>query len=298
MIVEIDNKSGFCYGVIRAIEKAENELNTHKSLYSLGEIVHNNIEVKRLEARGLKSINHNNLLNIKGKKVLIRAHGEPPSTYVTAKINEISIIDCTCPVVLKLQAQIKNNYEKIKKINGQIVIFGKKNHAEVNGLIGQTDGNAIVVETVKDIELIDFSRPVSLFAQTTKSVEKFNEIEEIIRKKMIETNKNHNIIFESHNTICGQVSSRKPHLETFSKKHDIVVFVSGKQSSNGEILYNACKNVNEKTYIVEDENELNSSWFANATSVGVCGATSTPKWLMEKVAEKILKLTSYNNLNF
>jgi 4-hydroxy-3-methylbut-2-enyl diphosphate reductase len=295
MLVEIDDKSGFCYGVIRAIEKAENELDTQNNLYSLGEIVHNNIEVKRLELRGLKSINHNELFKIKGEKLLIRAHGEPPSTYSAAKQNQISIVDCTCPVVLKLQERIKNNYEKIKKINGQIVIFGKKNHAEVNGLIGQTNGNAIVVETEKDIEFIDFSRPVSLFAQTTKSIEKFNEINEIIKNKMIETNKNNNFVFESHNTICGQVSSRKPHLEMFSRNHDVVIFVSGKQSSNGKILYDACKNVNENTYMVEDENDLMSLWFIDAQSVGVCGATSTPKWLMEKVAEKILKLKSDNN---
>ncbi|MDR2653438.1 MAG: 4-hydroxy-3-methylbut-2-enyl diphosphate reductase [Prevotellaceae bacterium] len=297
MIVEIDDKSGFCYGVVRAIRKAENELNSQKELYSLGEIVHNSIEVKRLETLGLHSINHDNLYEIKNEKLLIRAHGEPPSTYDTAKRNGISIVDCTCPVVLKLQEQIKNNYKKIKEINGQIVIFGKKNHAEVNGLIGQTDGNAIVVETAKDLDLVDFSRPVSLFAQTTKSIEEFNTINEIIKRKMAEASKDGNIVFESHNTICGQVSSRKPHLETFSQNHDIVIFVSGKQSSNGKILYNACKNVNTKTYMVEDENDLNLSWFTDAESVGVCGATSTPKWLMEKVAEKILRLTSENDLN-
>jgi 4-hydroxy-3-methylbut-2-enyl diphosphate reductase len=292
MTVEIDDKSGFCYGVVRAIRKAENELRFHKKLYSLGEIVHNSIEVKRLEKLGLYGISHNSLHKIKNEKLLIRAHGEPPSTYNIAKQHEISIIDCTCPVVLKLQEQIKNNYKKIKQINGQTVIFGKKNHAEVNGLIGQTNGDAIVVETIKDLELIDFSRPVSLFAQTTKSIEEFNIISEIIRKKMTETNKNDNTVFESHNTICGQVSSRKPHLETFSGNHDIIIFVSGKQSSNGKILYNACKNVNEKTYMVEDENDLNFLWFTDAKRVGVCGATSTPKWLMEKVAGKILKLTS------
>lgn len=290
MTVEIDDKSGFCYGVVRAIRKAENELNSHEKLYSLGEIVHNSIEVKRLEKLGLCSINHETLHKIKNEKILIRAHGEPPSIYNIAKQNQNVIIDCTCPVVLKLQEQIKNNYEKIRQINGQTVIFGKKNHAEVNGLLGQTKGNAIVAETEKDLELIDFSRPVSLFAQTTKSIEEFNKISEIIKQKMIEANKNGNIFFEPHNTVCGQVSSRKPHLEEFSKKHDIVIFVSGKQSSNGQILYSACKNVNDETYMVEDENDLNSSWFANAKSVGVCGATSTPKWLMEKIAEKILKL--------
>ena len=289
MVVEIDEKSGFCYGVIRAIDKAEKELNINSNLYSLGTIVHNNIEVKRLELLGLKTVNHNELFKICGKKLLIRAHGEPPSTYVTAKNNDISVIDCTCPVVLKLQERIKNNYEKIKKMNGQVVIFGKKNHAEVNGLIGQTNGNAIVVESLSDLELIDFSRPVSLFSQTTKSIEDFNTVSQIIRKKMMEKSDNGQIIFESHNTICGQVSNRKPHLETFSQNHDVVIFVSGKQSSNGKILYDACKNVNAKTYMVEDENDLQSPWFDKAQTVGVCGATSTPKWLMEKVAEKIQK---------
>ena len=294
MTVEIDEKSGFCYGVIRAIDMAESELTNNSNLYSLGEIVHNNIEVKRLELLGLKSINHSELFKIRGKKLLIRAHGEPPETYITAKNNDISVVDCTCPVVLKLQERIKNNYEKIKKLNGQIVIFGKKNHAEVNGLIGQTNGNAIVVETLTDIDLIDFSRPVSLFAQTTKSIEDFNLLSEIIREKMIKNN-NDEIIFESHNTICGQVSNRKPHLETFSQNHDVVVFVSGKQSSNGEILYSACKTINEKTYMIEDENDLQNSWFNNAQTVGVCGATSTPKWLMEKVAERILTLRNEND---
>jgi 4-hydroxy-3-methylbut-2-enyl diphosphate reductase len=297
MLVEIDNKSGFCYGVIRAIEKAESELNSQNNLYSLGEIVHNSIEVKRLELLGLQCITHNDLQSIKGEKLLIRAHGEPPSTYDTAAQNNISVVDCTCPVVLKLQERIKINYEKIKKINGQIVIFGKKNHAEVNGLIGQTDGNAIVVETANDLSLIDFSRPVSLFAQTTKSIEKFNEINEIIRKKMYAASKTDSIIFESHNTICGQVSSRKPHLEKFSKLHDVVIFVSGNQSSNGKALYDACKNANTKSYMVEDENDLISTWFTDAKSVGICGATSTPKWLMEQVANKIFQFASDNNLN-
>jgi len=289
MIVEIDEKSGFCYGVIRAIDKAEKELNSDSNLYSLGEIVHNSIEVKRLELRGLKSINHNELFKIRGKKLLIRAHGEPPSTYETAKNNDISVIDCTCPVGLKLQERIKKNFKRKKKKKEKIVSFGKKNHAEVNGLIGQTNGNAIVVETLSDLEIIDFSRPISLFAQTTKSIEDFNTISEIIRKKMMEKNSSNDIFFEPHNTICGQVSSRKPHLERFSQNHDVVIFVSGKQSSNGKILCRACKNINEKTYMVEDENDLKTLWFDNAQTVGVCGATSTPKWLMEKVAEKILK---------
>lgn len=294
MTVEIDDKSGFCYGVIRAIDKAEKELSSNSDLYSLGEIVHNNIEVKRLKLLGLKSINHNELHTIQAKKLLIRAHGEPPATYATAKSNNISVVDCTCPVVLKLQERIKENYEKIKKINGQIVIFGKKNHAEVNGLIGQTCGDAIVVETLSDTDFIDFSRPVSLFSQTTKSIDDFNEISEIIRTKMM--NKNNGAAFESHNTICSQVSSRKPHLENFAQNHDVIVFVSGKQSSNGKILYSACKNINTKTYMAEDENDLQIQWFYNAETVGVCGATSTPKWLMEHIAKQILALT-HNNTN-
>ncbi len=290
MQVEIDDKSGFCYGVIRAIETAEGELKESVSLYSLGEIVHNTVEVNRLKGLGLLTIDHNRLDGLGNTKLLIRAHGEPPSTYQLLKRKGIEVIDCTCPVVLKLQERIKKSYEQIKQQNGQLVIFGKRGHAEVNGLIGQVNGDAIVVENIAEIENIDFTRPVSLFAQTTMGLDEFEVLSNEIKHRMQEVQKHTDVVFQSHNTICGQVANRKPHLEEFSRKHDVVIFVSGKQSSNGKVLYQACKAVNKRTYMVEDENELQSSWFVNCNSVGVCGATSTPKWLMEQVASAIRKM--------
>ncbi len=290
MQIEIDDKSGFCYGVIRAIETAEGELKKSASLYSLGEIVHNTVEVNRLKGLGLLTIEHNRLANLRNTKLLIRAHGEPPVTYRLLQQNGIEIIDCTCPVVLKLQERIKKSYEQIKQQNGQLVIFGKRGHAEVNGLIGQVNGDAIIAESIAEIENIDFTRPVSLFAQTTMGLDEFEALSNKIKSRMQEVQGRADIIFQSHNTICGQVANRKPHLEKFARKHDVVVFVSGRQSSNGKVLYRACKAVNEQTYMVEDENELQPFWFTGYRSVGVCGATSTPKWLMEQVAWAIRKM--------
>ena len=290
MQVEIDDKSGFCYGVIRAIEKTEGELKESVSLYSLGDIVHNTVEVNRLKNLGLLTIEHNRLDNLKNTKLLIRAHGEPPSTYQLLKQNGIEIIDCTCPVVLKLQERIKKSYEQIKQQSGQLVIFGKRGHAEVNGLIGQVNGDAIIVENIAEIENIDFVRPVSLFAQTTMGLAEFEALSNEIKRRMQETQGRLDIVFQSHNTICGQVANRKPHLEEFARKHDVIIFVSGKQSSNGKVLYQACKVANERTYMVEDEKELLAAWFESCHSVGVCGATSTPKWLMEQVASEIRKI--------
>ena len=290
MQVEIDDKSGFCYGVIRAIETAEGELKESVSLYSLGEIVHNTVEVNRLKGLGLLTIDHNHLDDLKNIKLLIRAHGEPPSTYQLLKQKGIEIIDCTCPVVLKLQERIKKSYEQVKQQNGQLVIFGKRGHAEVNGLIGQVDGDAIVVESIVEIDNVDFNRPVSLYAQTTMGHTEFETLSREIKHRMQEAQGHADVEFQSYNTICGRVANRKPHLEEFSRKHDVIVFVSGKQSSNGRVLYQACKAVNERTYMVEDENELQPSWFISCISVGVCGATSTPKWLMEQVASVIRKM--------
>lgn len=290
MLVEIDDKSGFCYGVIRAIEKAEGELKEAVSLYSLGDIVHNTVEVNRLKDLGLLTIDHNRLGTLKNTKLLIRAHGEPPSTYQLLKQNGIEIIDCTCPVVLKLQERIKKSYEQIKQQNGQLVIFGKRGHAEVNGLIGQVDGDAVVIESISEIDNIDFYRPICLFAQTTMGLTDFEILSNEIKQRMQKAQNRDDVLFQSHNTICGQVANRKPHLEDFSRKHDVIIFVSGKQSSNGKVLYQACKAVNERTYMVEDEKELQQSWFENCRSVGVCGATSTPKWLMEQVASAIHKI--------
>ncbi|MDR0660507.1 MAG: 4-hydroxy-3-methylbut-2-enyl diphosphate reductase [Prevotellaceae bacterium] len=290
MLVEIDDKSGFCYGVIRAIEKAEGELKESVSLYSLGDIVHNTVEVNRLKDLGLLTIEHTRLNTLKNTKLLIRAHGEPPSTYRLLKQSGIEIIDCTCPVVLKLQERIKKNDEQIKQQNGQLVIFGKRGHAEVNGLIGQVNGDAIVIENIEEMDSIDFTRPVSLFAQTTMGLAEFEILSSKIKQRMQEVQVHLDVVFQSHNTICGQVANRKPHLEEFARKHDVIVFVSGKQSSNGKVLYQACKAVNEHTYMVEDEGELQVAWFENCCSVGVCGATSTPKWLMEQVAVAIRKI--------
>ncbi|MDR2286163.1 MAG: 4-hydroxy-3-methylbut-2-enyl diphosphate reductase [Prevotellaceae bacterium] len=290
MKVEIDSLSGFCYGVIRAIETAEKELDKNGVLFSLGDIVHNNVEVNRLKSKGLNAISHENISAVDPKKILIRAHGEPPETYETAKNAGIEIVDCTCPVVLKLQERIKRAYEEAKQCNGVIVIFGKKRHAEVNGLVGQTEGNAIVIETVDEINRIDCSRPVFLFSQTTKSIEGFEELRRIIVEK-IEQSGGDTAMFKAYNTICRQVSGRKPHLEDFARKHDVVIFVSGKQSSNGKVLYQSCKNANPNSYFIEQATDINPKWFLNCNTVGVCGATSTPKWLMEDIAKVVHELT-------
>ncbi|MDR1130567.1 MAG: 4-hydroxy-3-methylbut-2-enyl diphosphate reductase [Prevotellaceae bacterium] len=285
--IEIDSLSGFCYGVIRAIETAERELEKNGVLFSLGEIVHNNVEVDRLKNRGLTTISHEDINTIFPKKMLIRAHGEPPETYAMAKNADIEIIDCTCPVVIKLQERIKRAYEEAKLCNGLIVIFGKKRHAEVNGLVGQTEGNAVVIENIDEVNQIDCSRPVFLFSQTTKSIEGFEELQRIIIDK-IERSGGDTAMFRAYNTVCRQVSGRKPHLEDFARKHDVIVFVSGKQSSNGKVLYQSCKNTNPASYFVEQASDINPEWFANCHTVGICGATSTPKWLMEEIAELIM----------
>jgi 4-hydroxy-3-methylbut-2-enyl diphosphate reductase len=288
--VEIDNLSGFCYGVIRAIETAEKELEKNGVLFSLGEIVHNNVEVNRLKSKGLNTISHENINNVEPKKILIRAHGEPPETYETAQNAGIEIIDCTCPVVLKLQERIKRAYGEAKQCNGSIVIFGKKRHAEVNGLVGQTEGDAIVIENIDEINQIDCSRPVYLFSQTTKSIEGFEELRNIIANR-IEQSGGDPAMFKAYNTICRQVSGRKPHLEDFARKHDVIIFVSGKQSSNGKVLYQSCKNANPNSYFVEQAHDINPEWFSGCNTVGVCGATSTPKWLMEDIAKKISEIS-------
>ncbi len=286
MLVDIDKGSGFCFGVVYAVEKAEKELEKNEKLYSLGDIVHNNVELGRLEKMGLKSISHDEFKKLKNCKVLIRAHGEPPETYRIAKNNNIKLIDATCPVVIKLQNKIMHGYNYIKKQKGQIVIFGKEGHAEVNGLVGQTENTAIVIETIDDLKKIDFSKPVILYSQTTKSTKGFEEIEAIINENL-KTNKKEDLLFIANNTICKQVSTREPKLKIFAKKYDVIIFVSGHKSSNGKMLYNICKNENDNTYFVSDEKELNKNWFNNVDSVGVCGATSTPRWLMEKISNYI-----------
>jgi len=290
MRVEIDNNSGFCFGVVNAIQLAEKELSQNEKLYCLGDIVHNSAEVERLKNKGLVTIGHEQLKTLNNCKVLLRAHGEPPETYEIAIKNNIQLIDASCPVVLKLQNNIKLGFDAILRKGGQIVIYGKEGHAEVNGLVGQTNGKAIVIGSADDLHKIDFTKPVNLFSQTTKSIEGFYAIQEEIKNRMIAAQGTEDIEFIANDTICRQVSHRQPQLREFVKKHDIVIFVSGKKSSNGKMLYQVCKEENPNTYFVSDTDELQTEWFLNAHSVGICGATSTPRWLMEKIAHKINQL--------
>lgn len=289
MVVTVDDKSGFCFGVTNAIGKAEEILASESELYCLGEIVHNDVEVSRLADKGLVTIDHNLLKNINNRKVLIRAHGEPPTTYQQAKANGLEIIDASCPVVLKLQERIRKSYATALQNGGQIVIYGKKGHAEVNGLVGQTENSAIVVESINDIDAIDFGKPICLYSQTTKSIEGFKALKAEIERRIAETGSDLST-FESHDTICRQVANRQPQLMQFALANDVIIFVSGKKSSNGKVLYEVCRSQNEQTYMVEDENEIESSWFNQAQSVGICGATSTPRWLMERVAQHIREI--------
>ena len=290
MRVEIDNNSGFCFGVVNAIQLAEKELSQNEKLYCLGDIVHNSAEVERLKNKGLVTIGHEQLKTLNNCKVLLRAHGEPPETYEIAIKNNIQLIDASCPVVLKLQNNIKLGFDAILRKGGQIVIYGKEGHAEVNGLVGQTNGKAIVIGSADDLHKIDFTKPVNLFSQTTKSIEGFYAIQEEIKNRMIAAQGTEDIEFIANDTICRQVSHRQPQLREFVKKHDIVIFVSGKKSSNGKMLYQVCKEENPNTHFVSDTDELQAEWFINARSVGVCGATSTPRWLMEEIAHKINQL--------
>jgi 4-hydroxy-3-methylbut-2-enyl diphosphate reductase len=288
MVVEIDKKSGFCFGVQNAVEVAENALLKGEKVFSLGPIVHNDEEVERLSALGLVSVNYEQFKKLKNCKVLIRAHGEPPETYYVAEKNNITIIEATCPIVKKLQSKIKKTWLKIKENNGQVVIFGKPGHAEVVGLMGQTENEGILVSGPDDLFKIDISRPVWLFSQTTMAVKEYNKLVDLLRSKMkdkgiVDTDK----FLHVNHTICGQVSNREPHLKDFSRQHEIIIFVSGKESSNGKMLYSVCKKINPDTYFVSFPDEIDRSWFVGKQSVGVCGATSTPKWLIEQIHEMI-----------
>lgn len=285
MRVEIDDKSGFCFGVVRAITEAEKALAEGVSVSSLGDVVHNRIEVQRLEKLGLKSISHNDIQNLSGTKVLIRAHGEPPSTYSLAAECGVEIIDATCPVVAALQKKVKRAYKAVEEQGGTLVILGKRGHAEVVGLTGQVDNKAVVIENEADLSQIDFSRPVYFLSQTTQSIELFNHLCEVMRTRILDLK-----MLTVDDTICRRVSSREAHLKEFAGKFDVIIFVCGRKSSNGKVLYNICKSVNERSYNIEDCEELDPSWFSGMQSVGVCGATSTPEWLMRKVAEDIKNL--------
>lgn len=285
MKIEIDEGSGFCFGVTTAIKKAEEELATGSELYCLGDIVHNGMECERLHNMGLKTINHDEFAMLHDKKVLLRAHGEPPSTYLEAQANGIEIIDATCPVVLQLQRRIKRQYDANPE--AQIVIFGKNGHAEVLGLVGQTAQKAIVIEHADEACRLDFSRDIYLYSQTTKSLDEFHAIIDYIQAHI-----SPEATFKSFDTICRQVANRMPNICSFATKHDLILFVSGRKSSNGKVLFNACKAKNPHTYLIEGPEEIDPAWLSGAESIGICGATSTPKWLMEKVATA---LTHYDN---
>ena len=291
MIIEIDSGSGFCFGVTRAIERAEEILRSGEHLNCLGDIVHNGIECSRLHSMGLKTIDHKDLHEMHNTSVLLRAHGEPPSTYQIAQHNGITIYDATCPVVLALQKRIKNKY--LELVNGDrqgsIVIFGKKGHAEVLGLLGQTEGKAIVIERPQDAEHLDFSHDIYLYSQTTKSLDEFHVIIDYCQKHI-----SPKATFQSFDTICRQVSNRMKHICEFATRHDVIFFVSGAKSSNGKVLYEACKEHNPDSYLIERPEEIETSWLAGATNIGICGATSTPKWLMEQVAEYINRHLTLN----
>lgn len=280
--IDIDPGSGFCFGVVTAIRKAEETLNSCETLYCLGDIVHNSDEVDRLCQRGLVTITHSDLQNLKGVKVLLRAHGEPPTTYDTAKANGIQIIDATCPVVLRLQQRVK---QAAQNPDIQIVIYGKNGHAEVNGLVGQTGGRAIVVENINDLDKVDMTQDIALFSQTTKSPQGLAAMINEINKRI-----SPGVHFEHHDTICRQVSGRAESLRRFAAEKEVVLFVSGAKSSNGKVLCAVCSSVNPNTYLISNPSEINPEWIRGVTSIGICGATSTPRWLMEKVRDKVLLL--------
>ncbi|MBQ9637744.1 MAG: 4-hydroxy-3-methylbut-2-enyl diphosphate reductase [Prevotella sp.] len=284
--IEIDSGSGFCFGVTTAIKKAEEELSRGvPTLYCLGDIVHNGMEVDRLSRQGLVTINHERLAQLHNVKVLLRAHGEPPSTYETARQNNITLIDATCPVVLQLQRRIKRQYEASPQ--AQIVIFGKNGHAEVLGLVGQTDGHAIVVENLGDVKQLDFTRDIFLYSQTTKNLDEFHEIIGFIQTHIAPT-----ATFRSFDTICRQVANRMPAIAAFAERHDLILFVSGRKSSNGRVLFHECLQRNPRSYHIESPAEIDMDWLSGVKTIGICGATSTPKWLMEQCRDSILSRIS------
>jgi 4-hydroxy-3-methylbut-2-en-1-yl diphosphate reductase len=288
MTITIDKNSGYCFGVEFAIQMAEDEMEHVEELYCLGDIVHNGMEVQRLYKKGLRVIDREELRNLRDCKVLIRAHGEPPETYQIALENNLELIDASCPVVLKLQNRVKHAFDSIKSDDGQIVIYGQVGHAEVIGLAGQTCDEAIIITTEEDLHKIDFKRPVTLFSQTTKSTKGFYNIKALIEERIKQANQDSTQPeFDANDSICRQVSNREPQLARFSTEHDVLVFVSGKKSSNGKALYSVCKQHNPNSYFIENETELDKEWFVNANSVGICGATSTPMWLMQQVADSI-----------
>lgn len=278
MFVEIDQKSGFCFGVVQAIRKAEEELEMNGQLYSLGHIVHNEMEVERLQKLGLQVITQDEYFKLHDCKVLIRTHGEPPSTYEYAKKNNIELVEATCPVVLKLQERVKKAHQNLSEKDGQVVILGHQGHAEVTGLVGQTNDEAIIIDDPNDLQKVDLSRPIEVFSQTTKSLQEFKQLQENLNKHA-ENNR-----VQTHDTVCRQVSNRVSHLEQFAARFDVIVFVGGKKSSNARVLFDVCHKINIRSHFVSSPEEIKKDWFSEANTVGICGATSTPQWLMEQVA--------------
>lgn len=284
MRVVIDENSGFCFGVVRAISEAESALKQRGEVYSLGDIVHNRVEVQRLEEMGLSTVSHDDISSLQGRTLLIRAHGEPPTTYRLAEKYGVTVIDATCPVVARLQRRVRDAYESMSKIDGRVVLLGKRGHAEVVGLIGQVSDDVTVVESEMDLELLDYSRPIYFLSQTTQSIELFNRLAEIIRSRMAE-----GVEFIVDDTICRRVAGREANLAIFAGSVDVVLFVCGRKSSNGRVLSEVCRRANPRCYNIEEASEIDMAWFEGAESVGICGATSTPRWLMEDVASFINK---------
>jgi len=282
MEITIDNNSGYCFGVEFAIQMAEDELKDSGTLYCLGDIVHNAMEVSRLNKLGLEIIDHEDLKKLKNSKVLIRAHGEPPETYKIALENNIELIDASCPVVLKLQNRVNKDFRKMEEADGQLVIYGKKGHAEVVGLTGQTNNKAIVVMYDEDLDELDYSKPITLYSQTTKSTKGFYNLKSKIEGKIAAEN-SEDAGFKANDSICRQVSNREPNLRKFAAENDVILFVSGKKSSNGKALYTVCKETNDRSHFIESEEDLQAAWFNANDKIGICGATSTPTWLMEQV---------------
>ncbi len=286
MKIEIDKKSGFCFGVVKAIEATDEVLEKEGKIYSLGQIVHNKEEISRLEDKGMITINHDDFREMKNRTVLFRAHGETPESYVTAKQNGHRVIDATCPVVLRLQKKVYRSFQKMQEVNGQLVIFGKRGHAEVVGLMGQIGGRGILIEGEHDLDKLDYTRPIETFSQTTMNVDKIKHLIDEIKKRIKDLS-----LLKTNNTTCRQVSDRFAHLRSFSKKYDVIVFVGGKNSSNSKMLYEECKQNNPQSYFISNPEELKKEWFDESVhKVGICGGTSTPFWLMENVANTIPEL--------
>ena len=285
MRIIIDDNSGFCFGVVRAIGEAESALQRHGEVFSLGDIVHNRVEVQRLEALGLRTVTHDDIAALGGRTLLIRAHGEPPATYQHAEAAGVNIIDATCPVVARLQRKVREAYETMQQKGGSVVLLGKRGHAEVVGLTGQVGDDVVVVERVEDLDVVDFTRPIYLLSQTTQSIELFETLGREITQRVAE-----GVSVTIDDTICRRVAGRESSLAQFSQSVDVVIFVSGRKSSNGKVLYDVCRRHNSRAYNIEEASEIDARWFDGASSVGICGATSTPRWLMERVAEAVEQL--------